>query len=169
MVSISSCWRRRHCCDSAWHHWTDAIRSGGLRRSDANRAIHRHTRHRVLPELPHQQAAGEHGARPIHALCRVAWTDAVDDLLAIYGRVDHPHLLHLGGVVRRTQPLRLHHAARSLADRVVPDHGPVRAHPGDGRQHVPGQSRARLRHLGDRRADLRRPDRLGHPEDQGDV
>ena len=30
-------------------------------------------------------------------------------------------------------------------------------------------TRARLRHLGDRRADLCRPDRLGHAEDQGDV
>ena len=30
-------------------------------------------------------------------------------------------------------------------------------------------TRARLRDLGRRRADLRRPDRLGHAEDQGDV
>ena len=30
-------------------------------------------------------------------------------------------------------------------------------------------TRARLRDLGCRRADLRRPDRMGHPEDQGDV
>ena len=28
---------------------------------------------------------------------------------------------------------------------------------------------AGVHHLGRRRADLRRPDRLGHPEDQGDV
>ncbi len=31
------------------------------------------------------------------------------------------------------------------------------------------KSRARLRDLGDRRADLRRADRLGYPADQGDV
>ena len=29
------------------------------------------------------------------------------------------------------------HAARSFADRLVPGHGPVRAHPGDDRQHLP--------------------------------
>ena len=33
----------------------------------------------------------------------------------LYRRLDHPHLLHLGGVVRRTEPVRLHHAARSFA------------------------------------------------------
>ncbi len=29
------------------------------------------------------------------------------------------------------------HATRSLAGRLVPDHGSVRAHPGDDREHVP--------------------------------
>ena len=52
------------------------------------------------------------------------------------------------------EPLRLHHAARSFPDRLVPDHGTVRADPGDDRQHLPQEHRARLRHLGDRRADL---------------
>src|ERR1035437_1868400 len=35
-------------------------------------------------------------------------------------KIDHPHVLHLGGVVWRVEPLRLHHAARSLAGRVIP-------------------------------------------------
>ena len=47
--------------------------------------------------------------------------------------------------------------------------GFVRADHCDARQHVPEEQRARFRDLGDRRSDLRRPDRLGHPEDQGNV
>ena len=36
----------------------DAVRPGDLRRTADDRAVPRHARHRVLPELPHQQAAG---------------------------------------------------------------------------------------------------------------
>ena len=60
--------------------------------------------------------------------------DAVIGVSGLYRRVDHPNLLHLGGIVRRVEPVRLHHAARSLADRLVPDHGPVRADYRDDRQ-----------------------------------
>ena len=56
--------------------------------------------------------------------------------------LDHPHLLHLGGLVRCVEPLRLHDAARSLANRVVPDHGIVRAHSGNAREHVSQEQRA---------------------------
>ena len=92
-----------------------------------------------------------HGSMPA---CSALMLSSV--FLTYTGTLDHPHLLHLGGIVRRAQPLRLHHAARSLADRLVPGHGPVRADPGDGRQHLPEEHGARLRDLGDRRLDLRR-------------
>jgi len=42
--------------------------------------------------------------------------------LAYTGRRS-PAPLHLGGLVRRVEPLRLHHEARPLADRLVPHHG----------------------------------------------
>ena len=59
--------------------------------------------------------AAEHRARAVHALCRIARADAVVGVPRLYRRVDHPHLLHLGGLVRRAQPLRLH--ARSAISR----------------------------------------------------
>ena len=37
-----------------------------------NRAVPRNARHRLLPELPHQQAAAGHGVVPVHGLCRPA-------------------------------------------------------------------------------------------------
>ena len=76
--------------------------------------------------------AAQHSADAVHGLRGPARPDAVVGLSGLHRRVDHPHVLHLGGVVRRVEPVRLHHAARSLADRLVPDHGPVRPHPGDG-------------------------------------
>ena len=48
--------------------------------------------------------------------------------LTLHRRVDHAGVLHLGGLVRRAEPVGLHHAARPLGDGLVPDHGPVRHH-----------------------------------------
>ena len=61
------------------------------------------------------------------------------------------------------------HAARSFADRLVPDHGSVRPHSRDARATVAAEPGPELRHLRDRRSHLRRSHRLGHPADQGDV
>ena len=61
--------------------------------------------------------------------------------IQLYRRVDHPGVLHLGGLVRRAQPLRLHHQARPVGVRRVPDHGPGRPVPGDGREHLPAELR----------------------------
>ena len=58
-------------------------------------------------------------------------------LMILYRALAHPHFLHLGGLVRRAQPLRLHHEAGSFPHRLVPDHGIVRVDPGDGRQLFP--------------------------------
>ena len=50
------------------------------------------------------------------------------DLPGLYRRVDHAGVLHLGGDVRRDEPVGLHHAARSHRHRLVPVHGPDRHH-----------------------------------------
>ncbi len=79
-----------------------------------------------------------------------------------------PHLLHLGGVVRRVVSLYGYTTQRDLSRSARSWSGAVRAHPSDDRQHVPQEHGARLRDLGDRRADLRRLDRVGHPADHGE-
>ena len=56
-------------------------------------------------------------------------------------------VLHLGGGLRRAEPVRLHHQARSVGDRLVPDHGPDRPHHRQPGQYLPEVERARLRHL----------------------
>ena len=61
------------------------------------------------------------------------------------------------------------HEARSLADRLVPDDGRDRSVDRHACAAFATKPRPRLRHFGNRRADLRRPDRLGHAEHQGDV
>ena len=94
---------------------------------------------------------------------------AVVDLPGLHRGIDHAGVLHLGGVVRRAEPVRLHHPARPVGDGLVPDHGPVRHHHREPGQHLPQVERARLGDLGDRRRRVRRPHRLRHPEDQGDV
>ena len=50
-------------------------------------------------------------------LRRAARRDAVVDLPGLHRHVDRPGVLHLGGVVRRAEPLRLHDEARPVADR----------------------------------------------------
>ena len=67
------------------------------------------------------------------------------------------------------EPLRLHHPARPLTDRLVPDHGPVRPCYCNRRAALAEKPGPQLCHLGDWCADLRRSHRLGHAEDQGDV
>ena len=109
---------------------------------------------------PHQQAVGRHRADAVLRLCRPAWPGAGVDLPGVYRGVDHAGVLHLGGDVRRDEPVRLHHAARSHRLRLVPVHGPDRHHHRDAGQHVPAFERARLGDLGDRRADFRRAHRL---------
>ncbi len=44
----------------------------------------------------------------VPALCRLARAHAVVGVSRLYRRVDHPHLLHLGGVVRCVEPVWLH-------------------------------------------------------------
>ena len=60
------------------------------------------------------------------------------------GALDHAGVLHLGGVVRRLEPVRLHHAARSSPDRLVPDHGPVRPRHRHAGAILPAEQRPRL-------------------------
>ena len=112
----------------------------------------------------HQPALGGNGADAVLRLCRPARTVAGVDLPGLYRRVDHAGVLHLGGDVRRHEPVRLHHAARSDRHRLVPVHGPDRHHHRHAGQYLPAVERARLGDLGDRRADLRRPHRLRHAE-----
>ena len=59
-------------------------------------------------------------------LRRAARRGAVVDLHGLHRGVDHAGVLHLGGVVRRAEPVGLHHPARSDRHGLVPDHGPVR-------------------------------------------
>ncbi len=90
--------------------------------------------------------------------------------LVFTGRKHHADLLRDGCRLRRAVSLYGYTTKRDLtAHGLVPDHGRVRPHHRDDRQHLPAVLGARLRHLGDRRADLRRPHRLRHAEDQGDV
>jgi hypothetical protein len=120
-------------------------------------------------------ASASTGSRPGTALgCsslrRPARTDAVVDISQLHRHVDHARVLHLGGDVRRDESLRLHHAARSLADRLVPDHGSDRHHHRDAGQHVPAESSGlnfAISVIGV--LIFARPHRLGHAADQGDV
>ena len=66
-------------------------------------------------------------------------------------------------------PVGLHHEPQPVRHGLVPDHGPRRPDHRLDRQHLRGVEHAAVRHLGDRRADLRRPDRLRHAEAEGDV
>ena len=65
-----------------------------------------------------------------------------------------------GGLLRRAEPLRLHHPARSLGDGLVPDDGRVRPHHREPGQHLPASTRPAVGAVGARRRHLRRPDRL---------
>ena len=96
------------------------------RRPGRDRAVPCHARPGVLHELPDQQPAAKHSADAVHGLCGIARRDAVVGIPDLHPRLDRPHLLHLGGVVRCVEPVRLHHAARSLAGRLVPGDGLVR-------------------------------------------
>ncbi len=84
--------------------------------------------HRVLPELPYQRLQASTALALFIVLCRLARADAVDGASCLHRRLGDPHLLHLGCIVRRAEPVWLHHAARSFADRIVPGDGSVRAH-----------------------------------------
>ena len=123
----------------------DLVRPDDLQRTGGDRSVPRHARAGVPDQLAHRPAAAVDGARAVHGLCGSARADAVVDLPHLYGDVDHARVLHLGGVVRRAEPLRLHHPARPVGDRIVPDHGPDRAAHRHGGQHVPQEQRARLR------------------------
>ena len=103
-------------------------------------------------------------------LCR-AWSGlSLSSIFLVYTRPEHrADLLRHGRRLRRAVALWLHDQARPDRDGLVPDHGRVRPHHRDGGQHLPAVVGAAVRHLGDRRADLRRPHRLRHAEDQGDV
>ncbi len=68
--------------------------------------------------------------------------------------------LSLWGYTTRQGPLRLG---------LVPVHGTDRHHHRHDREPVHRLDRAAIRHLGDRRAGVRRADRLRHAADQGDV
>ena len=76
-----------------------AVRAGAARPGDAS-------------QLRHQPAFGRHGADAVFRLRRPARAVAGVDLPRLYRRVDHPRVLHLGGDVRRDEPVRLHDAAR---------------------------------------------------------
>jgi FtsH-binding integral membrane protein len=41
----------------------------------------------------------------LFALCRLTRTHAVVGVSGLYGCVDHPHLLHISGIVWRVEPL----------------------------------------------------------------
>ena len=54
-----------------------------------------------------------------------------------------------------------------VGDGFVHGDGPVRPHHRQRRQHLPAELRPAVGAVGRRHRDLRRPDRLGHPGDQG--
>ena len=66
----------------------------------------------VLHELPHPQpAASDRADRCSWLYAALLGLIAVVNLPGLHRGVDHPGVLHLGGVVRRAEPVRLHHAA----------------------------------------------------------
>ena len=111
VVAMADLQRRGRHQRAGQHHRPDPVRAGDLRRPADDRAVPRHARHGVLPELPHQQAAGGTALALFMVYAGAARADAVVDLPGLHRRLDHPHLLHLGGLVRRAQPVRLHDAA----------------------------------------------------------
>ncbi len=94
---------------------------------------------------------------------------AGDHLHGLHGAVHLPDLLHHGGGVRRAQPVGLYDEEGPFGLGLVPAHGRGRHYPSQHRQHVLALGCAALRDLGDRRAGLRRPHRLRHPADQGQL
>ncbi len=62
-------------------------------------------------QLRHQPAAARNGAHAVLRLCRAARPVAGVDLPDLYRIVGHPRVLHLGGDLRRAEPVGLHHAS----------------------------------------------------------
>ena len=95
---------------------------------------------------------------------------SLSSIFLVYtGAEHHADLLHHRRRVRRAVAVGLHDQARPDRHGLVPVHGRDRPDHRDGGQHLPAVAGAAVRHLGDRRADLRGPHRLRHAEDQGDV
>ncbi len=62
-----------------------------------------------------QQLQFSDRADAVHGLRGAARRHAGVDLPRLHRRLDHARVLHLGGLVRRAEPVGLHHAARSLS------------------------------------------------------
>ena len=93
-------------------HRPDAVRPGGVRQLAAVRADAGAAGARVLLSfrIDRLQAGTARALFFVYAGCSVCrWRRSFSPLPA----VDHPRVLHLGGGVRRAQPVGLHHAARS--------------------------------------------------------
>ncbi len=120
----------------------------------------------VVPRAVHERVGR---ADDLLGLCRPRRPVIVLDLPGLHHGLDLADLLRNGRRLRRAVAVRLHHQARPDGDGLVPHHGRVRPDHRDGHQHLPAIVGAVLRRVGDRRADLRRPHRLRHAEDQGDV
>ena len=126
--------------DAAGRSRPDPVRPGHLRRPPMIVLMLAHARAGVLHQLPHRPPAVHHGAGAVHASTRrCSASRSSSDLLAYTGasitRVFFISAASFGAL----EPVWLHHAARSVGDRLVPDHGPVRHHHREPGQHLPRQ------------------------------
>ena len=80
----------------------------------------------VPAQLRHRTHAAGDGADRVLDLRRAGRRVARLDLHGVHAHLDRAGVLHHRGVVRRAQPVGLHHPARPDRHGLVPAHGPVR-------------------------------------------
>ena len=143
--------------------------AGDLRLPAEVGADARSARVRILPVLAHLQDERRRGSAGVLAVRGGDGRLAVVIFLRLHRPLDHAGVLRDGRGLRRAQHLRLHHPEGSLWLGLVPDHGRDRHRRGRSGEHLAAVRRVAVRHLRDRRAGVRRPHRLRHPADQGQL